>query len=252
MSLLTRTEFAELAGISPSNVTEYKNRRKLVMDANGMFDTEDETNHAFLVKRNSKFKAKVKAAMAIELPKVAKPKVEKPEPEPKEKHRVGRPTRAEADAKRRTALIDELARQETGGEAKPDAKVESRVETGGLSLAELDLRVRFGQALKIEKEIEKLGLDVSKRQGELIPYDVVTPLFKQHNHHIVTSFNDCIDTIIGDVLATVELSLEQRAAINGKLTDSVNDAMRAATEMTANSLDEIVNEFADKRGRGQR
>jgi hypothetical protein len=248
MSLLTRMEFAELAGISPSNVTEYKNRRKLVMDENGQFDTEDETNHAFLVKRSAKFKAKVKAALAVELPKPVKPKVEKPVPEPKEKRRPGRPTRAETNAKR-LSLGQELL-----PEPKPKSppKFGDKVDMGGMSLAELDLRIRLLQAVKIEKDIEKLGLDVSKRQGELIPYEIVTPLFKQHNHHLVTSFNDCIDTIIGDVLAGVELTLEQRAAINGKLTDAVNNAMRSATEMTANSLEDIVNEFADRRGRGQR
>jgi hypothetical protein len=80
----------------------------------------------------------------------------------------------------------------------------------------------------------------------------MSPLVLQHNQSITTEYKYVIDEFIRIFSAKYRLNVNEIAEITGKMTQSLNKSVDKATETTINSIESIVNEYAEKRGVGER
>jgi hypothetical protein len=129
-------------------------------------------------------------------------------------------------------------------DGKDDSNIPSFTESERL-LKHLDTQKR-------QKEIEKLEIDISKKRGEVIPSDLVKPIFLQHNQSIVTEFKNAADDFIRTISKKKALSVNETAEIRGKLVEIINQAMNKATTASVKAVDVIISDFSEKRGVGER
>jgi hypothetical protein len=126
------------------------------------------------------------------------------------------------------------------------------VPTENQSYSESERQLKYLDTLKRKKEIEKLDIDIAKKRGEVIPTELMSPLVLQHNQSITTEYKYVIDEFIRIFSAKYRLNVNEIAEITGKMTQSLNKSVDKATETTINSIESIVNEYAEKRGVGER
>jgi hypothetical protein len=128
----------------------------------------------------------------------------------------------------------------------------SSTTTEGQSYTESERQLKYLDTIKRQKEIEKLDIDIAKKKGEVIPTDLVSPLILQHNQSITTEYKYVIDEIIRLFSAKNRLNVNEIAGIRGKMTKALNKAVDKASETTVNSISVIINNYAEKRGVGER
>lgn len=213
MALLTKKEFAGLCDIATKNLATYILRKKVVAREDGLIDTADEKNKAFLQKYA---KAKTEAAPQITIPEPSK----------------------EEEGTIQVNLGD-------GGQLVLDLKNIPQYKDSERLLKYLD-------TLKRQREVEKLELENAKKKGEVIPSELIQPLFMQHNQSLITEYKNATDEIVRTIKKKKDLNANEEAEIKGQLVQIVNTAMEKATTMTIKGLDNIINDFKDKRGRGEK
>jgi|ERR1044072_161077 hypothetical protein len=219
MALLTKKEFAGLCGITTSNLSNYKTRGHVVYSGDYIDDSID-LNAAFLEKYGTKIKK--------EDPK--KPAAKKPTGKLKVKA-----------AKRPDLPAPNVGPDEDEADGKDDPAYRESMR----ELKALDV-------VKRRAEIEKIQLHLQKQRGELIPYDLVKPLFAQHNQSIVTEFKNAVDEIIRIFTKKRDLNVNEIAEINMDLIASINSAVTKAIKQSVKGVDDIVADFISKKNVGER
>ena len=117
---------------------------------------------------------------------------------------------------------------------------------------ESERRVKYFDALKREKEVEKLNLDIQKKRGEVIPFELITPVLIQHNQSILTAYKNEFDEWLRNVAKRYGFTNTDLADARGQAATWMNDAMNKATDMSVSAIDGIVDDYAEKRGVGER
>lgn len=112
-------------------------------------------------------------------------------------------------------------------------------------------RLKFLQANKTEKEIAKLELDIQKKQGEVIPYELIKPIFLQHNMSLLTAFKNAIEDVIRALSKENELSGEQIARVRGEVIEIINAALKNANDVSLKSIDIVISNYSDLKGVGE-
>jgi len=112
--------------------------------------------------------------------------------------------------------------------------------------------LKFLDTQKRQKEIEKLDIEIKKKLGEVIPTELVLPVFKQHNQSILTEIKNASDNWIRIAAKRYNWTTEDTAEIKGNITTWINEGMRGATNRTITEIDRIVSEVSVKRGVGER
>lgn len=115
----------------------------------------------------------------------------------------------------------------------------------GLEKKRLDIK-------KVEEEILIARIKREKMSGDLIPTDLVKVLFASHFKSITTSFHQAIENLISTIAKRNSLDREQVAKIRGELTKVINDAVGNSIETSKKELKNIVDEYSQKRGRGEK
>lgn len=112
-------------------------------------------------------------------------------------------------------------------------------------------RLKFLQANKTEKEIAKLELDIQKKQGEVIPYELIKPIFLQHNMSLLTAFKNAIEDVIRALSKENELNGEQIARVRGEVIEIINAALKNANDVSLKSIDIVISNYSDLKGIGE-
>ena len=218
MAEYSKKEFAALCGITPSalsnNITGAKGRAvKVKVNAAGKIDSTDPTNAYFLQKKL---------------------------------------------AERKIVLNNEVgsdaSEEETNTEA--EAEFERNVNSAGggavVDIIQLDRHKKQLDINKISEEIEILKVKKEKLHGEVIPTDAVKMVLVQHTKSIVSEFQTAADNLIVKIAKQKGLNLNEQAELRGYLVDQINIAAAEAITTTKKSIKTIVNEYATKRGIGER
>lgn len=214
MAIFSKTEFAETCGMVSNALSVYIKRGKVIVNEDGKIDTKEDRNMAFYEKKRSKGS----------LPK-EKPQIVAKEPTQEKKFTYKEP--------------------ETGEESTINAgDIPSFVESERL-LKHLDTKKR-------EREVEKLDLEIEKKRGEVIPSELIKPVFLQHNQHLLMSMKNADDEMLSIFGHKYSLALEDIAWIKGEWTKKRNTALSEATGASVKAVDTIVAEFSVKRGVGQK
>lgn len=115
------------------------------------------------------------------------------------------------------------------------------------------LRVlKYRDSLKREKEIEKLELENAKKRGEVIPSELVKPVFLQHNQSIITEFKNTTEEFLRVIAKKYSITGNDVAEYTGLFTTCINTAIKNATSLTSKAVTNIIRDHSEKRGRGER
>ena len=120
------------------------------------------------------------------------------------------------------------------------------------SYEESEQRVKYFDALKREKEVEKLQLDIQKKRGEVIPSELIPPVILQHNQSIITAIKNEFDEWLRNHAKKYDLGVNEIAEIRTQAVQWINNGMSKATSISQRAVENIVQEYAEKRGVGER
>ena len=120
------------------------------------------------------------------------------------------------------------------------------------SYEESEQRVKYFDALKREKEVEKLQLDIQKKRGEVIPSELIPPVILQHNQSIITAMKNEFDDWLRNHAKKYDLGTNEIAEIRTQAVGWINNGMTKATAMSVRAVENIVRDYQEKRGVGER
>ncbi len=111
------------------------------------------------------------------------------------------------------------------------------------------------RALEIEKkqeEIKLLKIKFDKANGLVVPTDLVQSTFSIHVKSLQNAFYNASEDLITRVSVKNNLSREWLADLRGQLIDIMNNAADEALSDGAKSIRNIVEEYKEVRGQGER
>jgi hypothetical protein len=144
----------------------------------------------------------------------------------------------------------EPPRKPTRETHEPNIKQPER-EHGGTSYA-LDQEIK---QLELEKKREDLELSKLKRaklSGEVIPVDLVKNTMAVYGKSTTTAFHNAADNFLMDIQKEAGLTREQIAKMRSGLIATVNTAVDDAHREAVESIRNIVDEYSQTRGQGER
>jgi hypothetical protein len=214
MALLSKKEFSEVCGMATKDLAVYVKRTKVIVNSHGFIDTNDEVNKSFMEKRKGKVEER-------SLPEAIK-------------------------NTQRLIPVPEF------GDIPEGTDISEIVSLPNQTYVESERQKKYFETIKIRNEIDKLKLDNSKKRGEVIPSELIKPVFLQHNQSIITEFKNGTDEILRSFAKKKGLTVNETAEIKGEMSAIINDSMNKAILATIKSVEAIVQEHADKKGVGQR
>lgn len=221
MALHSKKDFAELCGLPTKNLATYIGRGKVIISEGDLIDDKNPLNKIFLQQRKTKASEQQIISHIKKYPTV------------KEKEDSDNP------------LPDEAA----GDEDEPGGSIHV---AGKMDTAKAIEKLAYFRAEKTERETIRLDLDIQKKRGEVIPSDMVKPIFVRHNQFILTNFKNATDDILARFAKYKELEPEYVAELRGEMIDVINRAVADSVQMSIESVEDIVNEYKIKRGVGER
>lgn len=224
MAKYTTKEFAALCNIKTNYLSVKINRDKaVVVGADGLIDDQNDMNRRFLEKIFGRMDM-VPKNMPIP-PQTAKSKKAKQDDEDSE------------DGESAIATLEDLLNDPN---------------RNSLPYPELERIYKYLQGKKIEEDIKKTKIEISKKKGEVLPYDLIKPLFTMHNQSILTEFKNTTDETLRSVAHRYKIPISEVAAIKGDWIAAINTAIANAIKLSVKSVSGIVQEYSDKKGVGQR
>jgi SMC interacting uncharacterized protein involved in chromosome segregation len=120
------------------------------------------------------------------------------------------------------------------------------------SYPESQEQLKHWQAIKMQQEAELSRLKMEKIMGELIPTDLVKNLIMLHSRSIIMAFKNMIEQMIDRIAGKYKLSAGEIAALRKDSIDKLNTAVQSAINNSKTSLNNIVDEYSNARGAGER
>ena len=88
-------------------------------------------------------------------------------------------------------------------------------------------------------------------RGELIPVELVKPLFIQFSKSISASFSDAADAVITEIGHKKKMTRAEKAELRARFVEVNNTAVDEGVKDTVKNIKHIAEEFADVRGKGE-
>lgn len=108
------------------------------------------------------------------------------------------------------------------------------------------------QIKKLTEEVDILKIKKEKMQGEVIPTELVKMVIVQHSKSIVSEFYNASDSLLMKISKIKGLNRNEVAELRGELVGVINIAVNDSIVNSKKMIKNIVNEYATKRGRGER
>jgi len=135
---------------------------------------------------------------------------------------------------------------------KSDKPAKSAEVDENNNYAALDLKKTSVQVEKLEQEVRLLKLKEEKLKGVVVPSELIKPVFLQHNQSIITEVHNSSAEFARIFAKKHSLNVNDVAEINGELIKWFNLAINKATVLSVKSIDNIVNDYSEKKGVGER
>lgn len=120
------------------------------------------------------------------------------------------------------------------------------------TLEDSERLLRYLDTQKREKEVEKLQIEIQKKRGEVIPSELIPPIFLQHNQSILTAMKNEFDEWLRNHAKKYSIGINEVADARREATEWLNHAMNKAIDLSIVAVDAIVREYSEKRGVGER
>lgn len=229
MSLVSRKEYAAISKTTVSNVNVYVSRGKVIVEDDGLIDTDNPIN------------------------KMASDNWIKLHFEKEEKKKL--------DALRKEAQEKVQSQHKIKGYEKPKVekavkrgrKPKSRADKKTEFILDMDKRKKQADVLLQERkaEVEKLKLD--KLAGKLIPVDLVFQVLNIHNKSIFATFQSDVEnlaSIFCEILAEGDRS--KLSEVTQKISEKLIETVEKSRDLADLEIDNAVAEYAETRSRGER
>jgi hypothetical protein len=217
MALHTKKDFALICGIKLAALSTYAKRDKVICSGD-YIDDAIEKNAAFMEKWR-----------AIKQPDVPAPALNG---KPRDERRVvAKP-------------IDN-----TPPPKPPNIKPPSEFTFAG---NQIDAEIK---RVELDRKLEDLEIAKLKRQkmaGESMPTDLVKNTISVYSRSVSRSFNNAADNLLVEFQTMSDISREQVSSMRTKLNAIVNKAINDAYENAIDMVDNIVDEYSETRGKGDR
>ncbi len=116
----------------------------------------------------------------------------------------------------------------------------------------LDLELKNADLAKKEVDTRIALLKEEKLRGTVIPTDIVKVVFTQHFKSVTSAFHQAADNLIVNIAKKKDLNREEVADIRGILIEIINEAVKDSIDESKNSITNIIAEYSDKKGIGER
>ena len=243
MSDVNRKIFAELAGMSSGNLSNYIKRGKIIPNDDGTIDTEFELNKIFLENRkklkDEKDNPKPKKELIQDLPFLEDVMEEveiEPEPEPILEPQVF-PQKKEKKPSKLLLPVKEKAA------ATPPVEIILNGEK--VNAKELALRKQVADVLKVERDAEKKKLEIEKLQGKLMPIELVEQILSINLNTVFKEFEASIFSHVQMFIPSNDR--EEIATATEKIRFSLADVIEKAREESADQIEAIINDYSQSR-----
>ena len=243
MSDVNRKIFAELAGLSSGNLSNYIKRGKIIPNDDGTIDTEFELNKIFLENRKKlkeeKDNLKPKEEVIQDLPFLEEVMEEveiEPEPEPILEPQVF-PQKKEKKPSKLLLPVKEKAA------ATPPVEIILNGEK--VNAKELALRKQVADVLKVERDAEKKKLEIEKLQGKLMPIELVEQILSINLNTVFKEFEASIFSQVQMFIPSNDR--EEIATATEKIRFSLSDVIEKAREESADQIEAIINDYSQSR-----
>ena len=118
--------------------------------------------------------------------------------------------------------------------------------------ASLDLKKTEVQVEKLTQEVRLLKLKEEKLKGEVVPSELIMPVYLRSNQAILTEVKNSMDEFVRLFSKKRDLKLEEVADLKRELVRWLNEAMDRASVLAEKEVETIVNSYSEKRGVGER
>ena len=228
MAKFTAKEFYTLCGIAKGNFYTYKKREKIHVGEDGKVDSTHPVNAEFMNKRvMNKHTVPKPVDVATPVPVVV---ASKPKPIKRSK--------AEVKASQEEASRQQKRQDDSDAQATHKYNLDRQIK-------EADLEAK-------EQVIELNKLKIAKLSGDVIPTQLVLDVFAQHFKSITISMHQGCDNFLMVIAKMTSMKKADVAKIRGELIDIVNESVRDGVQDSKDSIKNIVGEYSDKRGVGER
>lgn len=243
MSDVNRKIFAELAGLSSGNLSNYIKRGKIIPNDDGTIDTEFELNKIFLENRKKlkeeKDNLKPKEEVIQDLPFLEDVMEEveiEPEPEPILEPQVFPQKKEKKPSKLLLPVKEKVA-------ATPPVEIILNGEK--VNAKELALRKQVADVLKVERDAEKKKLEIEKLQGKLMPIELVEQILSINLNTVFKEFEASIFSQVQMFIPSNDR--EEIATATEKIRFSLADVIEKAREESADQIEAIINDYSQSR-----
>ena len=243
MSDVNRKIFAELAGMSSGNLSNYIKRGKIIPNDDGTIDTEFELNKIFLENRKKlkeeKDNPKPKKEVIQDLPFLEDVMEEveiEPEPEPILEPQVFPQKKEKKPSKLLLPVKEKVA-------ATPPVEIILNGEK--VNAKELALRKQVADVLKVERDAEKKKLEIEKLQGKLMPIELVEQILSINLNTVFKEFEASIFSQVQMFIPSNDR--EEIATATEKIRFSLADVIEKAREESADQIEAIINDYSQSR-----
>lgn len=108
------------------------------------------------------------------------------------------------------------------------------------------------RADKLVEETELLRMRKEKLRGDLLPIDLVTPVFVLFSKAMQTAFSDELEDIVREVSHAAKMSKQQTADLRKRVVDVINSATDKGVSEAKKGVRRLTMQYSDTRGRGER
>lgn len=217
MALFKQLEFADFCGVNKGAVSVYKKRGKVVMNAEGLFDTGDPVNQKFIEVCKKNAEKRGAAEKTEKMPGGTAPKF------------TGKTIKSTPKKPQNEAF------------SRENTKREKLAETLNEKFdAEMELKKK--QSTKADAEARLLRMKEQKLMGELLPTILIKPLFQTHFQSLTVEFQHAINALITDVAVKTKLNRNVQAELRKKALNELNTSIDRAIYNTTKEIDKMINE----------
>jgi len=230
MAILTKKTFANQCDIETKYLSVDISRGKVVVNADGMIDTTEPKNQIYIQK-----KLMGKDPNSISTPEPIKPKIEK----------ISVPRGNVAPQQPKASM--QLPEGITEGEVNTALQM---IE--GMDYQQLEMLYKYLQGEKLKTDIEKNKIEIEKKMGVVVPSEPLIPIVKQHNHFILQEQKNADEELLIAMAHKYDIAPSDTAYLRGEWIRLRNDAVTKATNLTVKAIGDVINDYSEKRGVGQR
>jgi hypothetical protein len=220
MPLLTKKEFAKQCGIKTNRLSVEIDRNK-VYEVDGLIDTDNELNAAFIERSKVLTALRVKRIEQAPIKAAKPPKVKAPK-----------------------VVIEDTDDDDDDIEVEEDGDL--------LDILSAEKKYKHFLAVRTERGAELDEIKIQKLQGILVPTELVKHLLRQHTSNITKVTKETLEDVIVLWAAKYKIQDDDTKKMRKTILEKINFGIDRAIADTKKQLGQLIDAYSETRGKGER